>query len=69
FNSDFNLFELNMVRTLNNNRFEFDPTYTKLIQFGTIFDDPTMRIIQNTHFLLTSPSEINLNNIFKKKNK
>ena len=67
-NSDFNLFELNMVRTLNNNRFEFDPTYTKLIQFGTIFDDPTMRIIQNTHFLLTSPSEINLNNINQKKN-
>ncbi len=62
-NSDFNLFELSMVRRLINNRFESDPTYTKLIQFGTIYDDPVMRLIQNAHFLIVRPIEFNLNNI------
>ena len=59
--SNFDLIELDMIKNLINNRFERETDYNKLIQLGTLNIDHSTQLIQNVHFLISKPSEIDLN--------
>ncbi len=58
---NFDLIELGMIKNLINHRFERETDYNKLIQLGTLNIDHSTQLIQNVHFLVSKPSEIDLN--------
>ena len=59
--SNFNLESLKMVRNLINKRFESELDYLNLIKLGTLDFKYSTQIIQNVHFLVSRPLEVNLN--------
>lgn len=59
--SDFNLIELNMVRNLISKRFKSEQDFIELINLGTLNSKFFTQLIQNVHFLISKPSETNLN--------
>lgn len=59
--SNFDLLELDMIKNLINHRFVRETDYNKLIQLGTLNIDHSTQLIQNVHFLISKPTEIELN--------
>lgn len=59
--SNFNLIELDMVRNLISKRFKSEQDFIELINLGTLYSKYYAQLIQNVHFIVSKPLEINLN--------